>query len=480
VRAVRHWFAAFVGQSERTILLYTILLAGVVSAMTFYILTQYYTVDVLSSLFPLPQDCWPALHWGYQFGRHCWGDYSWQVTFALRPNPWVHVGAPNLPDNPYPPAAMMPYMVFGLFAHWVGAPKLGLFGYLFALVGAILSAALWAARGARGLERLMVFLALGMAPMWAWMAVDRGNSTGFVVPIALVFLVALCRQRWGLVTITVVLAALLKPQLVVLAVMLFAARRWRLGGLAVGGFVVGNLAGYLLWPRDFPGTIAQSIQMALSRDPVSGQQSFDYQLHHFNVSFGRAFLLIPDWIKASGNGGVLPDGFLFDLRSSIGFVVLVIIAVSVVVLGRRMPPVMAGIVLLAAASLFPAVSLAYYLVFAVPVAALIVRDPDGPPGAGIFDRLRGRRVVGICVSLAAAFSIMQIALPHTATVLGIFRHAEVIWLYPPSYVETTLPAAPVLWLMACAVILVSYARKPDGRADNPSAGSATADSGGVA
>ena len=158
---------------------------------------------------------------------------------------------------------MVPYMIFGLLGKWLGASRLGLLAYLFALTIAVLSPALWAARGARGLERVVVFVACGVAAIPAWVAVDRGNSTGFVVPIALVFLVALCRRRWGLVTIMVVLAALVKPQFAVLGVALFAARQWRLGGIAVVGVVISNLAAYLLWPRDLPETIAQSIHNTL-------------------------------------------------------------------------------------------------------------------------------------------------------------------------------------------------------------------------
>jgi len=37
----------------------------------------------------------------------------------------------------------------------------------------------------------------------------------------------------------------------VLGVALFAARQWRLGGIAVIGVVISDLAAYLLWPRDF-------------------------------------------------------------------------------------------------------------------------------------------------------------------------------------------------------------------------------------
>ena len=143
----------------------------------------------------------------------------------------------------YPAAAMVPHLLFGLPAYWLGVPRLGLIGYLFALTVAVLTPAVWAARGARGLERVVVFVALGAAAIPAWAVIDRGNSVGFLAPIALVFLVALCRQRWGLVAVMVVLAALIKPQFAVLAVALFAARQWRLGGSPSSGWCSP------IWPR---------------------------------------------------------------------------------------------------------------------------------------------------------------------------------------------------------------------------------------
>jgi hypothetical protein len=105
--------------------------------------------------------------------------------------------------------------------------------------------------------------------------------------------------------------------------------------------------------------------------------------------------------------------------------------------------------LLAAASLFPALSTRYYLVFALPIAALVARDPDGPPGSGIFDRLGDRRrAVGVCVTAASVVSIAQIALPAIREV----EDTMVLW--------TTSALAPGLWLLACTVIVVSYARRP--------------------
>jgi hypothetical protein len=330
-------------------------------------------------------------------------------------------------------------LIFALLGKWVGAPRVGLFGYLLVLIIAVLSPAVWAARGARGLERVVVFAACGVLAIPVWSVIDRANTVGFVVPIALVFLVALCRQRWVLAAIMVVLAALLKPQFGVLVIALFAARQWRVGGIAVVAGLVGNFAAYALWPRDFPATIALSLHYAL------GYGAFYAKTGMLNTSFGKGIFMIPDAI--AGHGHAAPYGFLEGPRSLIGYAVLLVVVISVLVLGRRIAPVMAGIALLATASLFPAVSNAYYLVFALPVAALVVRDPDGPPGSGIFDRLATvgdrRRAAGICVSLAAALSIAPIAVPR---------------MLPP----TTTILVPTLWLLACAAIIVSYARRPAG------------------
>ena len=281
------------------------------------------------------------------------------------------------------------------------------------------------------------------------MTIDRGNSVGFVVPIGLVFLVALCRRRWGLVTIMVVLAALVKPQFAVLAVALFAARQWRMGGIAVAGVAISNLAAFLLWPRDFPETIAQSIHNALELS-----SSFPSLLVGINnVSFANGVLLIPDHIMRMKMGYV-PQGFLAGPRSLIGGVVLVVIVGCVLALGRRIPPVMVGIAVLATASLFPPLTGRYYLVFVLPVAALVARDPDGPPGSGIFDRFGTlgdrRRAVGICVSLAAALTIAQIALPGGPAEVD---NATLV-------VASTAVLTPILWLVVCAAIIVSYARRP--------------------
>ncbi|OBG95562.1 hypothetical protein A9X05_07005 [Mycobacterium sp. E3298] len=449
---VRKRLSEVTKQSERTFLLGTVLLLTAGSAALGYVLAQYFAVDIVTSLVFFPEDCYG--NWGTNVGRHCFSDYAMVVGAGTRPNPWqpYPMFPPHAPLRiPYPAAGLLPQLLFGLPAKLLGVPFLGLIGYQVALTIAVVSPAVWAARGTRGLEQVVVFVALSAAAIPAWVVIDRGNSVGFVVPVALVFLVALCRRRWGLVTLMVVLAALVKPQFAVLAIVLFAARQWRWGGIAVGGIAISNFAAYLLWPQDFPQTIAQSIHNLFA---TSGLYLTDLR----NVSFGRALLLIPDYVHLF-QAGKMSDDFLAGPRSLFGYAILILVVISVLALGRRISPVMAGIVLLATATFFPPLSMFYYLVFVLPVAALVVRDPDGRPGAGIFEELvtqgQRRRAVGICVTVAVALTIAQIALP------GPIDHTDIRGqMGTRGVVGTTVFLAPLLWLIACAVILVSYARRP--------------------
>lgn len=460
VSAVRERLSALTGQSERTILLGTVLLASALSAATCFVLTQYFSIDGLSSLVFVPSDCYPDS--ATKVGRHCFGDYALPASTGLHANPWqpyeVHTrSGVRVEYNNYPAGAMLPPTTFGLLGKWLGAPQFGLFGYEMVSIIAVLSPALWAARGTHSLERVVVFVACGAAAIPAWMVIDRGNSVGFVVPIALVFFLALRRRRWGLVAIMVVLAALIRPQFAVLAVALFAARQWRFGGATVAGIAISNVAAYVLWPRDFPRTIAQSVRNTLGY----ANGPFQVFVTNSNMSFGKGVLTVPDAIKAKETGGKIPDGFLAGPRTLIGYAVLFLVVIAVLALGRRIPAVMVGILLLATGCLFPPLSNPYYLVFVLPIAAILARDPEGPPGTGIFDQpatVGGRRrAVGICVSLAAAICIAPIALPSPPVERqDIGGTGGYTW----ELVVTTMLLAPILWLVACAVIIVSYARRP--------------------
>lgn len=131
----------------------------------------------------------------------------------MRPNPWepyflyLHSGV-TLVYNNYSPAGMLPRTVCGVSGKWLHAPRLGLLAYLLALVTTFLTLAVWAARGAAGGSGSWCSCRAASVPLRRG-AIDRGNSVGFLAPIALVSLVALCRRRWRLAATMVVLAAAL-------------------------------------------------------------------------------------------------------------------------------------------------------------------------------------------------------------------------------------------------------------------------------
>src|ERR1700752_5182075 len=141
VWALRNQISAVANQSERTLLLGTVVSVSAVSAVVGYVLTQYYSVDVLSSLVSNPEDC--ILNWVPHIGSHCFSDYNLPVSWGMRPNPWAPYPLFWPPDyqpaHPnYPAASMLPQLIFGLLANWLSAPQLGLLGYLLALTIAVL------------------------------------------------------------------------------------------------------------------------------------------------------------------------------------------------------------------------------------------------------------------------------------------------------------------------------------------------------
>ena len=85
-------------------------------------------------------------------------------------------------------------------------------------------------------------------------------------------------------------------------------------------------------------------------------------------------------------------------------------------------------------------------------------------GLGYSTRWRNcgrRRAVGISVSLAAALSIAQVAIPVLLLRVPIFGQLGAKGVIGTTLiVSTTAPLTPILWLIACAVITVSYARRP--------------------
>lgn len=427
--------------SHRHALLGGLLLLSALSAVSSFVLTQYYELDPFTSLTFLAADGWCEP--GRGAGQHCFGDYALSADFASQANPWEERLGYRFN---YTAAGLLVIRAFAVLGEWFGDPRVGLFLYLGALAVALLAPAVWAARRGPGLERIVIIVSCGLLATPVWMAIDRGNSVGLIVPLALFSLIAVARRRWWLVAVLTAAGALIKPQFAVLVVVLFVARKWRLGLLGIGMIAASNLLAFLFWPTDFPGTIAQALSNTLQYGATSSLAT-DYPV---NVSLPRGLFQLLDGVTAIPLQGTAVDRG----QGLIGYGILLAVVAAVVVLARRITPVMAAIVLLVVAALFAATSYSYYLVVALPIAAVCLRHPESAERGGLFDvgSAARRPVAGALVVVALVLSIAQVPLPFvipTPVAEGI--------------VLTSAAFVPVAWALALGAILLSYALRPDSR-----------------
>ena len=457
--AIRATLAARQSYSPSSFLFATVIAMNIVLALSAFVLIQYYGKDVLSSLTFFPADgtwlvgtdinCVPGVE---GLGVHCFGDYTLTTRFTERANPWEQFIVFHFN---YTPAGMLVHWILGGLSTIAGVPRLGLFIYLALLVVALAIPAVWASMGKPMATRLLTLGAFGLLAIPALMSIDRGNSIALAVPVLLFFLLGLRRENLTMVAVSIVLAAMVKPQFALLVVALFVIRKWKVGLVTLGGIVVTNLLAFLAWPRDFPSTIPQAISNTLSYGggiPLSD----DFPT---NVSFARAAYLLQK--LGAYLLGVSPSGGLTNLMQQyLGLAVVGVLVVALLMLGRRVPPHLTGILLLAGAAMYAGTSWSYYLVFALPVAAIILRDPLGPTEQtrwrGVFDWQEAQRpsrlkqVTIAVLVLATASSVSRLVLPVVATD-PTGQHTNLV--------TTSAVLAPLLWMTAGVLALIAWWRR---------------------
>jgi hypothetical protein len=428
-----------------------VIVLAALSLLSGYVLIHYFNKDVLSSITYDSNDGW-CLIGTESIGTHCFGDYSSVVLSAAQQNPWIAV---NGHVSNYPASGMLPQFLFGSIGALFGSHLVGLFAYLLVLTAALISPAIWASRGKTLTMRLLTVFLFGLFSAPALMTLERGNAIGFVVPALLAYLVALRRGNYTVVVIAIVLASLVKPQFALLVLALFILRKWRHAILAFSGVVAANLLAYLAWPRDFPETLWQSA-LAILRYGGGVSLADDFPA---NVSLAKGMYWVEHWARKLFGFSNL-HSLTAQNAGMIGAAIVLIAMVILLILGRRLPSHVAGIVLLALTSLFVSTTWSYYLVFALPVAAIILRDPSNTElgrhrWRGVFDQALSsvpKKIAVALTVLAVAATVAQVPLPIGASIPG----------QPPVnfagsvVVHTTVDAVPVLWLIAAFAILVAW------------------------
>lgn len=429
------------------------LLAWLAFAATFaylsaYVLIHYMGTDVATSMGYVANDGFCDLGNHEGVGVHCFGDFRYMLMFTDQANPWLDVN--GYPNN-YLPAGMIPHVVFGRVSQVSGQPLLGLYLYLLSMAVALVLPAWWATARRALWVRVAVVGLMALAAPPALMALERGNSVGFVVPPLLAVLIGVRADRRTLLMVGIVLAVMVKPQFVVLVAIYAVLRRWKSLGVALAWIAGTNAAAFAIWPRSLPTGPFDAVRAVL--DYGSG------------AALGWTFPTNSSLAKGPFHLAHLLSGLPFSERgaawitahaSLVGAVLVLGLVVSLVLLGRRVPPVISVIVLIMGSALLPGISWMYYLVFAIPVGAVILRDPrdEAPQTAqwrGVLDEANQwwlHRLAASSIAVAVALSLSRVFLPGSSVPDSAGSGPLVL---------TSVEFASSAWLVAAILVVIAYA-----------------------
>jgi hypothetical protein len=384
-------------------------------------------------------------------GIHCFNDYTRTIDVLIAGTMW------SVP-NPYTPVGSLLFWPFIWVQQATGSPRAGLLAFLACGLVCLLVPALWAAWHRRRLAGILVLM-LGFAATPVLVALDRGNSVAFVVPALLLFAVAFARERWKLLLVAVVLASCVKPQFALLAIAFVPVRQIRMLVLTAGAVVVVNVAAIPFATGDPAGMVRQVLSGASG---VSGRMPYG-GIGGGNVSFAQSTLDVGQLLVGSTDAGWR---FLSAINDMPSLVVLSLIAatlIAFILLRERLAPALVICWSLALASMVVTLSWAYYTVFAVVVAALLVVDPVSPDdesGRGLLDFTVGSGRAGARIERIASAAFAWILLLATALTvyqlpvgIAVFRSGGASpvssvsrLLIAPSWVAVF--AAGVAWALA--------------------------------
>lgn len=242
------------------------------SSMALMVLwSQYLQKNFFASISFFASDGHCDTNMGEGVGIHCFGDYALISKVLDTDNPWqnevfnVNYGAPTVL------LFLVPKAIEGALASF----DAGLFFYLGAMFVALtLPLLVLAKRLLRSEGGVLVFsigaMVSGPLSLASLVALDRGNSIGFVLPLLAWFAWSYVSGKHTQVAIAAGLALLIRPQFGLLLFGLLAARKFKLFFLTLGLSAISYLLSYLIFIEHFPANIFQSVTNVFSYGSLGG------------------------------------------------------------------------------------------------------------------------------------------------------------------------------------------------------------------
>lgn len=341
--------------------LVTFCFALVWNTAQFILLGRYRGLDIGSFLLVGVPDGWCDTSIGEGFGEHCFGDYSSLATVVLEPNPWL-----TYPLTNYPAGALLPILVLAKLDEALGIINFGLVAFLFISLASICSPAIWLTKGKPATQKIVALTITAMSTPLIF-TLDRGNSIALVVPLILWFLVALRNNDNKHLVLSVIFLTLAKPQFIILLILFLALKKFKYFAWSSIGIVLSQICSFMFWPSSFPQNFILAISSVTNYGNVWG--FFDSANHNVSLTNGINLILsifVNDYYMENWQASVVSVAILFSS------------CVVIIKYGKNLNFIELGTALLALSMLTVSISWSYYLIFAIPLTAVLLIDfhPD--------------------------------------------------------------------------------------------------------
>lgn len=386
----------------KTFLVGTATLATVAHIVVF-ISTQYFGLHPLSAIYFIPSDGWCPPGHPQPIGVHCFGDFGLPTQISGSENPWDPKGI----MVPYSATGFLLFLPFKLIMDATGSYGFALIVYMAAGIISLSSAGLYATKELPLRMKLLgVCLSLALFP--GLLALDRGNSIMFAVPLFLLLFESLRSEKWNRAGLAIILLSLLKPQFVVLLLIFITVRLYKMGVTFLLVAASLNVGAFAFWWKSFPNNIFDFLVALGKYQHQQSLATFFPENASFTVPFFSTELVAKvirgeDWKLLDGYWTLENSNFL-----AIGIGTLLL--VGTMLTHKRRTALVNAICLTAVASFSPSVSYSYYLVFCLPICALLVRDGLRDPEA---QSLIGQGWSGRLFLSTLLLSLVRIPLPIT-------------------------------------------------------------------
>lgn len=345
-----------------------------------WVLDSYFNVNVPASLMFFGEDGWCDTS-SQGVGRHCFGDFNER----FQPHPTDPLRWPNnLELSPIGPFLTGTANALASFLPARLVLSLVILGY----AACLLVPSVWAARRRPWPWQILIVGVTGIATYPFVATMDRLNNVALTVPLILAFLVALGAGNTRGVLVSILALTVIKPQFIVLYVVLAAQRKMRAAILGVLASLGTLMALVVVAGGGDLGRVPQWFA-AISGYGNGGPSQQVENLSPVNVALSRVAYLGSRTLESMQQvvlgsqppAWTVTDSFLVLLQVSV-----FVAAISVLALwGRRLPPIALGIAALVLSTLVLGEYVAgYYFTIALPVCALFLRRvSQGDPRAAI-------------------------------------------------------------------------------------------------